>query len=154
MVKIGSGTAKILSLCGGWCKVIFMSTPTFVLLGWVELWLSWGCAKKIHCLIIFVLYAIIIIISIFEKIIQPTLQTCLIVIRIPQPKLVYKKIFTLKKYQQNNKDTRTTPTHYQFLITKRTSSICWWMNSSFQFLKCKVCPISKLFFLSALYSNF
>ena len=31
-------------VCGGWwCTVIFMSNPTFVLLGWVELWLSWGC---------------------------------------------------------------------------------------------------------------
>ena len=39
----------ILSLCGGggggsgwWCKVIFMSNPTQVMLCYVELQLSWG----------------------------------------------------------------------------------------------------------------
>ena len=26
-----------------WCKVIFVSTQTFVVLGWFELWLSWDC---------------------------------------------------------------------------------------------------------------
>ena len=28
---------------GWWCKVIFVSNPTFAMLGWVELWVSWGC---------------------------------------------------------------------------------------------------------------
>ena len=28
---------------GWWSKVIFMSNPTFVVLSWLELWLSWGC---------------------------------------------------------------------------------------------------------------
>ena len=30
----------------GWCKIIFISNPIFFILGWVELWLSWGCDKK------------------------------------------------------------------------------------------------------------
>ena len=28
---------------GGWTRVIFMSNPTFVWIGCVELWLNWGC---------------------------------------------------------------------------------------------------------------
>ena len=38
---------EFLVVVGGcWCKVIFMSNTTFVLLGCVELWLTWGCDKN------------------------------------------------------------------------------------------------------------
>ena len=54
-MKIGSVTAEILlilNLCSGWvgCKVIFMSNPTKVMLGWgwVEFGLSWGFDKCIQ----------------------------------------------------------------------------------------------------------
>ena len=35
-----------LSLCWWWCKVIFMSTPSFVMLGWVELMLD---GRQLSC---------------------------------------------------------------------------------------------------------